>query len=219
MSLQDRFEERQYLSHRQSRPGTHAYAHGHGSRRRDHGQKSKILLRGASGRARHRFAYRDRRYRPSPSLIKKYFGLAHNEARIVLKIIDQNDNAPRFVNESMPVIAAVSSYTAYGTPVATVQVSVLVRAADSRRSRFSMYVSFLSVGRRSGLRRQLRHQIRNGRRSRGKTVLQRGRVHRPYTHGRRVQPIDEQHGLRFRYTGDGQSRRDRRSISHHKRFR
>lgn len=57
------------------------------------------------------------------------FVLAHNEARIVLKIVDQNDNAPRFVNESMPVIAAVSSYTAYGTPVATVQVSVLVGTA------------------------------------------------------------------------------------------
>lgn len=51
--------------------------------------------------------------------------LAPNEARIVLKIIDQNDNAPKFVNESMPVIAAVSPYTSYGTPVATVQVSSL----------------------------------------------------------------------------------------------
>lgn len=150
---------------------------------------------------------------------KKMLILAHNEARIMLKIIDQNDNAPRFVNESMPVIAAVSSYTAYGTPVATVQVSVLVRTADSRRSRFSMYVYFSSVGRRSGSGPQLGHQVRDGRRSRGKTVLQRGRVHRPYTHGRRVQSIDEQYGFRFRYTGDGQSRCGRRSISHYKRFR
>jgi len=52
------------------------------------------------------------------------FFKAHNEARIVLRIIDQNDNSPKFVNESMPVIAAVSSFTGYGTPVATVQVSL-----------------------------------------------------------------------------------------------
>lgn len=52
--------------------------------------------------------------------------LALNEARIVLRIVDQNDNSPKFVNDSMPVIAAVSLLTGYGTPVATVQVSFSV---------------------------------------------------------------------------------------------
>lgn len=42
----------------------------------------------------------------------------------MLKIIDQNDNPPKFVNESMPVITAVSPFTGYGTPVATVQVFI-----------------------------------------------------------------------------------------------
>lgn len=40
----------------------------------------------------------------------------------MLRIIDQNDNAPKFVNESTPVIAAVTPFTGYGTPVATVRV-------------------------------------------------------------------------------------------------
>lgn len=47
--------------------------------------------------------------------------IALNEARIVLRIIDQNDNSPIFTNDSIPVIAAVSPLTGYGTPVATVQ--------------------------------------------------------------------------------------------------
>ncbi|XP_050427900.1 cadherin-89D [Adelges cooleyi] len=47
--------------------------------------------------------------------------IALNEARIVLKVLDQNDNSPSFINGTMPVIAAVSSSTSYGTPVITVQ--------------------------------------------------------------------------------------------------
>jgi len=54
-----------------------------------------------------------------------FYWLALNEARIVLRIIDQNDNSPIFTNESMPVIAAVSPLTGYGTPVATVQVRLV----------------------------------------------------------------------------------------------
>jgi len=55
----------------------------------------------------------------------KFIGLALNEARIVLRIIDQNDNSPIFTNDSIPVIAAVSPLTGYGTPVATVQVCLV----------------------------------------------------------------------------------------------
>ncbi|XP_050532304.1 cadherin-89D isoform X2 [Daktulosphaira vitifoliae] len=47
--------------------------------------------------------------------------LAPNEARIVVKILDQNDNSPVFINGTRPVIAAVTPSTSFGTPIVKVQ--------------------------------------------------------------------------------------------------
>lgn len=131
--------------------------------------------------------------------------LALNEARIVLRIIDQNDNSPIFVNESMPVIAAVSPLTGYGTPVATVQVCILSQSYIFFETDWTPSSNLL--GDRPGSGRQFGHTIHDSWRSHRKKIFQRRWKHGSNTNGRRIQSAHEQHRFRIRYTRHRQGRR------------
>ena len=79
-----------------------------------------------------------------PVVGERLNGLAPNEARVVVRIKDVNDNAPRFKTKDKPILAVIPTTAHYGYEV--VKVEVCMR--ESKRARFNpfwfLHRSFIS---------------------------------------------------------------------------
>lgn len=63
-------------------------------------------------------------------------GLANNEAKIVVRIKDTNDNAPRFKSKGRPFLAAVPTSVPYGYEIIKVEVSKYIKGSSTRITRY-----------------------------------------------------------------------------------
>lgn len=77
-----------------------------------------------------------------PVVGERLNGLAPNEARVVVRVKDVNDNAPRFKTKDKPILAVIPTTAHYGYEV--VKVEVCMR--ESKRARFNPFLhrSFIS---------------------------------------------------------------------------
>lgn len=50
-----------------------------------------------------------------------------NEVKIIVRVLDANDNGPRFVGNGRPIVAAIPSSATYGFPIAKLHVSERVK--------------------------------------------------------------------------------------------
>lgn len=69
-------------------------------------------------------------------------GLAANEARVVVRVKDVNDNAPRFKSKGRPILAAIPTTAHYGYEVVKVEVRMCVCMYASRADADSKRVGF-----------------------------------------------------------------------------
>ncbi|TMW42416.1 hypothetical protein DOY81_012501 [Sarcophaga bullata] len=56
-----------------------------------------------------------------PVLDERLEGLENNECRLVLKILDENDNAPRFKQAGQPIVSVVPRTATFGYPITRVE--------------------------------------------------------------------------------------------------
>jgi len=74
-----------------------------------------------------------------PVVGERLNGLAPNEARVVVRVKDVNDNAPRFKTKDRPIIAAIPTTAHYGYEIVKVEVCTLVHGRESKRARFNPF--------------------------------------------------------------------------------
>lgn len=53
-----------------------------------------------------------------------FFGLGPNEAKVVVRILDVNDNFPKFATNGRPIIAAIPTTANFGHQILRLQVRV-----------------------------------------------------------------------------------------------
>lgn len=51
-----------------------------------------------------------------------FFGLGPNEAKVVVRILDVNDNFPKFATNGRPIIAAIPTSANFGHQILRLQV-------------------------------------------------------------------------------------------------
>jgi hypothetical protein len=51
---------------------------------------------------------------------------APNEVRIIVRVKDVNDNAPRFVINGRPIVAAIPTTATYGYQIVKLQVNLII---------------------------------------------------------------------------------------------
>lgn len=71
-----------------------------------------------------------------PVVGERLNGLAPNEARVVVRVKDVNDNAPRFKTKDRPILAAIPTTAHYGYEVVKVEVRC---GRESKRARFNSF--------------------------------------------------------------------------------
>lgn len=52
---------------------------------------------------------------------------APNEVRIIVRVKDVNDNAPRFIINGRPIVAAIPTTATYGYQIVRLQVNLIVQ--------------------------------------------------------------------------------------------
>uniref|UniRef100_A0A1I8QBI2 Cadherin domain-containing protein n=1 Tax=Stomoxys calcitrans TaxID=35570 RepID=A0A1I8QBI2_STOCA len=86
---------------------------------REQMERYQVRLKGEKpnreGRTYTRLAY--------PVVDERLEGLEHNECRILIKILDENDNAPVFKTSGQPIIAVVPRSANFGYPITRVEAS------------------------------------------------------------------------------------------------
>lgn len=74
-----------------------------------------------------------------PVVGERLNGLAPNEARVVVRVKDINDNAPRFKTKDRPILAAIPTTAHYGYEVVKVEVRTRIRGRESKQARFNPF--------------------------------------------------------------------------------